>query len=423
MREKRYHSSNFLPGHAGGLRILTLRMQASASLTTIDLFAGCGGLSLGLARAGFQGLFAVEKHPDAFRTLDSNLGDHFKWPAWLPRRAWDIAPLLEDHRNKLARLASGVDLLVGGPPCQGFSTAGKRRHGDIRNQLVTAYLAAVEILRPRALLIENVRGFSLRFKGTGADPSSEMVIRRLRALGYTDACGRLFDLSAFGVPQRRHRYLIAASRDGLASSFFARLEEAASTWLRARGLPRKITAHMALSDLQATHGTVQCPGFPRFRAGLFGPARTAFQRWAREGSPKDSMPDSHRYVNHDARTIRVFNQMLAEAPRNRSIMLDERKRYGLRKRSATVLGANEPSSTVTSIPDDFIHYAEPRVLTVRECARLQTFPDSFAFHGPYTTGGRSRRVQLPRYTQVGNAVPPLFAEQAGLAWREVLNGG
>jgi DNA (cytosine-5)-methyltransferase 1 len=112
--------------------------------------------------------------------------------------------------------------------------------------------------------------------------------------------------------------------------------------------------------------------------------------------------------------------MLADAPRNRSIMLDERKHYDLRKRSATVLSSSQPAPTVTSIPDDLVHYAEPRVLTVRECARLQTFPDSFEFRGPYTTGGRKRRFELPRYTQVANAVPPLFAEQIGLAWKEVL---
>ena len=86
-----------------------------------------------------------------------------------------------------------------------------------------------------------------------------------------------------------------------------------------------------------------------------------------------------------------------------------------------VLDPDEPAPTITTIPDDFIHYSEPRVMTVRECARLQTFPDWFEFKGPYTTGGPRRVVQTPRYTQVGNAVPPLFAEMVGLALKEVLH--
>lgn len=389
-------------------------------LTTIDLFAGCGGLSLGLSRAGFRGLFAVEKHPDAFATLEANLGGHFYWPAWLPRRPWDIRYLFKEHHADLMRITPRVDLLVGGPPCQGFSTAGHRRYGDSRNKLISAYLSAVKLLQPRALVIENVRGFSSKFASVPAEAYSEMVLKSLRQLGYADACAKLFDLSWFGVPQRRYRYIVAASLEGLAPIFLESLENNAPARLRKMGLPARNTAAMALSDLEAMHGCTECVGFPGFQTGLTGPTRSAFQRWARLGSMRNTCRDSHRYVNHGPRTTRVFQRMLDYAPRNRCIMLDERKRYALRKRNATVLGRSELAPTVTSIPDDLIHYAEPRVLTVRECARLQTFPDCFEFHGPYTTGGRQRKVQLPRYTQVANAVPPLFAEQIGMTWTEVL---
>jgi DNA (cytosine-5)-methyltransferase 1 len=387
--------------------------------TTIDLFAGCGGLSLGLSRAGFRSLFAVEKHPDAFATLEANLADHFDWPVWLARQPWDIRRILRKHRDDLSALRPRVDLLVGGPPCQGFSTAGHRKYGDSRNKLITAYIDAVEALQPRALLIENVRGFSSKYANVQAEAYSEVVVSALRKLGYSDACGKLFDLSQFGVPQRRHRYIVVASREGLASSFLENLEEKATSRLRTWGLPSRISAGMALSDLQISHGTVESVDFPGFHTGLPGPMRSAFQKWARTGWRPHSASNSHRFVNHDARTIRVFKRMLAAAPRNRCIMLDERKRYKLRKRNATVLSRTKPAPTVTSIPDDLIHYAEPRVLTVRECARLQTFPDNFQFCGPYTTGGRRRRFQLPRYTQVANAVPPLFAEQIGIAWDDV----
>ena len=95
----------------------------------IDLFAGCGGLSLGLQKAGLQGLFAVEKNQDAFATLNYNLmlkSNHFTWPKWLPIINWDINELINEHSQELASLRGQISLVVGGPPCQGFSMAGKR---------------------------------------------------------------------------------------------------------------------------------------------------------------------------------------------------------------------------------------------------------------------------------------------------------
>ena len=92
---------------------------------------------------------------------------------------------------------------------------------------------------------------------------------------------------------------------------------------------------------------------------------------------------------------------------------------GLKRRGVTLLDRNKPSPTVTSHPDDFVHYCEPRILTVREMARLQSFPDWYEFKGKYTTGGKLRKIDVPRYTQVGNAVPPIFAEQLGKTLIEV----
>ena len=102
----------------------------------VDLFAGCGGLSYGLYNAGWQGLFAVEKNKDAFATLKYNLidsRDHFNWPTWLEKDCIDINDLIVEHRQELEKLRGTVELVVGGPPCQGFSMAGKRKGTDIRN--------------------------------------------------------------------------------------------------------------------------------------------------------------------------------------------------------------------------------------------------------------------------------------------------
>ena len=93
----------------------------------------------------------------------------------------------------------------------------------------------------------------------------------------------------------------------------------------------------------------------------------------------------------------------------------------LNRRGVTVLNADSYAPTITSIPDELVHYCEPRILTVREHARIQSFPDWYEFKGKYTSGGKRRKNEVPRYTQIGNAVPPLFAEQIGRAIMEVLN--
>jgi len=395
------------------------------SLNCIDLFAGCGGLSTGLHLAGWKGLFAIERNADAFETLKANLVEgskHFSWPSWLPNTHWDIKELLKQKTAELAKLKGKVDLVVGGPPCQGFSTAGRRREGDERNTLVHSYLKLVDIVQPRAILFENVRGFAMKFKANAeAGVSySQLVTEELRKLGYSDARGELIDMSDYGVPQRRQRFIVIATRENLADQIFDSLDTQHAEHLKALGIPKRNTVKSALSDLQRRHGETLCPDTPGFNSGITSGTRTGLQKHLRTTS-KPYTPDSHRFVNHTEEVEAVFERMLAKAPRNRCILGVEREPFGLKKRSATVLAGNEPAPTVTTIPDDFVHYSEPRVMTVRECARLQTFPDWFEFKGPYTTGGKQRVLQTPRYTQVGNAVPPLFAELAGLAIKEVLN--
>ena len=393
----------------------------------IDLFAGCGGLSTGLHLAGWKGLFAIEKSLSAFSTLNANLINkrkHFDWPAWLATTNWDIKELLDQKENMLAELKGTVDLVVGGPPCQGFSTAGRRREGDERNNLVHSYLNLVELVQPRAILFENVRGFTMRFKANAQAGVvySQLVIQQLRELGYEDARGELIDMSDYGVPQRRRRFIVIATNEGVADAAFETLKNQCFDHLSARGIPRKNGVKSALSDLQRCHGTAPCTDSNGFQSGIASRPKTGLQKYLRN-DPKAHMPDSHRFVNHTDEVEATFVRLLASAPRNRCILGTGRKLFGLKKRSVTVLDGNKTAPTVTTIPDDLVHYSEPRVMTVRECARLQTFPDWFEFKGPYTTGGKQRILQTPRYTQVGNAVPPLFAEMAGLALKEVLSNG
>ncbi|HHK8603700.1 TPA: DNA cytosine methyltransferase, partial [Vibrio parahaemolyticus] len=142
----------------------------------IDLFSGCGGLSLGLRNAGWQGVFAIEKDPMAFSTFKHNLIDnkdsHFDWPEWLPIEEATIQDVLEKHKKELVSLRGHVDLIAGGPPCQGFSLAGKRNEKDPRNKLSEEYIKMVEIVSPKFILLENVKGFDSSFKNSSKKPYS-----------------------------------------------------------------------------------------------------------------------------------------------------------------------------------------------------------------------------------------------------------
>lgn len=135
---------------------------------------------------------------------------------------------------------------------------------------------------------------------------------------------------------------------------------------------------------------------------------------------RGDVPDSHRFANHREGTVSRFRELLADNVGNQNISDVLKEKYGVKKNCFSVLDANIPSPTLTSNPDDHIHYQEPRTLTVREYARVQSFPDWYEFKGPYTTGGDLRKIEVPRYTQIANAIPPLFAEQVGLTLKQLL---
>ena len=141
----------------------------------------------------------------------------------------------------------------------------------------------------------------------------------------------------------------------------------------------------------------------------------------RKDTEKKSQVDSHRFVNHREKTVLLHNDLLEKAPIGKRITPSDGYVENLNRRGVTVLDSTTQAPTITSIPDELIHYCEPRILTVREHARIQGFPDWYKFKGKYTSGGSRRKLEVPRYTQVGNAVPPLFAEQIGLALLEVLS--
>ena len=389
----------------------------------IDLFAGSGGLSLGLYNAGLHGIFAVERNKDAFSTLKYNLikrRKHFSWPNWLEMKNWDINELLEVHSKELAALNGSVDLVVGGPPCQGFSMAGKRKNDDIRNQLIHSYIEFIKLVQPTILFFENVQGFTIGFKDhKDKQKYSDILVSELHKLGY-NLDYKIVTMSEYGVPQNRKRFILFASKNGAYEIFFEELFKNKECFLRDKGLKIPITIFQAINDLKKGHGEVDSKDTKAFKNGKYGRATSTYQKLMRNNIERGALPDSHRFAKHKSETIDLFKRLMTASKKSIRITPSMNLVEGLKKRGVTPLKKNSICNTLTSIPDDYIHYDEPRIMTVREHARIQSFPDDYEFKGPYTTGGERRKTDVPRYTQVANAVPPLFAEQVGLTLLKII---
>lgn len=414
----------------------------------IDLFAGCGGLSLGLLQAGWSGRFAIEMNPDAFITLADNLVvsrkrhrprkvKTFLWPEWLPVKQLSIQNLLKDYAASLKKERGRIDLVVGGPPCQGFSFAGRRQAADPRNKLFEHYIEFVSIVQPKLVLMENVKGMSAKFqtkKGRGIS-YSEKVKRSLEKIGFVNIEQANVQSADFGVPQSRIRFItFAVHKDSYLSrvDFFSILDELRPNFLVRNGLgPETTTVRDAISDLRVQRSgmlTQNCddPESPKgFQELVYDRPLTRYQELM-HGNMNGSQVNSLRIAKHRSAVIERFkaiHRACEEGKQARGVQLSAeiKQELGISKRTTVPLHGDKPAPTITTLPDDMIHYCEPRIHTVREHARLQSFPDWFEFHGKYTTGGSRRRHECPRYTQVGNAVPPLLAEALGIALRKVLN--
>lgn len=404
----------------------------SEKLTYIDLFAGCGGLSLGLHQSGWKGVFAIEKSPDAFQTLEYNLinkKNHFEWPSWLPQNNHDINEVLENYQADLKKLRGKVTMIAGGPPCQGFSMAGRRNENDLRNDLINSYIKFVELVEPKIIFFENVKGFTMEFKKNKEKgiAYSSVVTKKLQDAGY-HVKGKLVNFGEYGVPQKRTRFILVGikktvegSSEEKASSFFDLLEGNSFTFLEEKGLKADTNLQDAISDLFKANGVEETPGYPRFKSGIYGKPKSKYQRLMREGVT-NVIPDSHRFPKHTETIIKRFGEILKETEgrRNFDVSQNIRDKHNIKKHTIIPLNGSAKSPTITTLPDDYIHYYEPRILTVREYARIQSFPDWYKFQGKYTTGGILRTQQVPRYTQIGNAIPPLFSEQSGIILKQLL---
>ena len=418
----------------------------------VDLFAGCGGLSWGLKKAGFEPILANELDKNASITYKKNLGEHFLIEG-------DLGQILRDgsFRKKLFSVldkkdTSTVDLVTGGPPCQGYSQAGRRKSKETffkyyeDNLLYEEMIKAIEIVKPRAFLLENVLGL-LSAKWNTGDPEGTVFMSLWNA--FLDRLSdnyiikpHLLKSSDYGVPQKRVRFFLI----GLKENEYARKNRIYHTYQefkfygtpkithpsdvlkmksgffpfrRSRPIKAPDPIHV-ISDLDFEEWSPDDPYHKK-------PPTSKFQRQMREVVDRENLPVwNHDKSKHSQKAIERFKLIqkgvkVAELPPH----LSSEK---ITQRFLREKWENGPNITITSMPDDLIHYRVPRILSVRECARFQTFPDHFVFEGVRTIGGKQRsgdpendieRV-IPQYSQVANAVPPLLAKILGKRIKHLL---
>lgn len=339
----------------------------------IDLFAGAGGISEGLELSGFSVMYANEINKDPAATYSRNHPD-----TYVDNR--DVRQVKKE--DVIEKAGTDIMLVSGGAPCQGFSTLGKRDVADPRNMLVWEFMRIVNEIQPPFFLLENVPGILTIDCGRVYNK----ILSSFKRIGY-NVNYRILNASDFGVPQNRRRVFFFGSFSSgkdITGAVFAKKET--------------VSVRDAISDLNFL-----CNGEKSEEYKL--PARTKYQRVMRRGGKKLY---NHESSNHSKEVMKRFSRIPQGQGMN-SVPASMR----IKKRIMHRLLADEPSRTLTSLPDDYIHYSANRTMTVREMARLQSFDDSYVFCGKRTTGGKSRKHECPQFTQVGNAVPPLMVEAIG----------
>lgn len=367
----------------------------------IDLFAGAGGLSYGLAMAGLFPAAALEIHPHAALTYQRNHRTPILVKDARATTANELATLARDTSPRVRR--SGViDCLVGGPPCQGFSIAGSKNRADSRNALPLEFVRLVRQLRPSVFVFENVHGLVTLYKGA----AFREILTELRSIpGYT-VSHEVVSAEAYGVPSMRKRVLVVGT---LRSSPFqfpepTHLETGQGALEFGARRFSCVTAGEAISDLDSLVN----PGESTMEYAL--PATSAYQRWARRRSTE---LHNHQATSHSKRVIETF-ALIAQGRGPECLPPTARsKKDGLQR-----IHPDRPCRAILSAPEDLIHYSRNRIPTVREQARLQSFPDNFVFMGQRTSGNRNRKTGYCSQTQqVGNSVPPLLAHAVGRSLR------
>jgi DNA (cytosine-5)-methyltransferase 1 len=421
----------------------------------IDLFAGCGGLSLGMEQAGFL--------PVLFSELNLNAAETYM----INRRGEEIIPIGDIYSLTDANLAilksywkqhrgiDDIDLVCGGPPCQGFSGIGHRRTFALEkkdipsNQLFQEMARVIRVIRPKIFLFENVRGLLVSkwsANGKSGEIFSEVLKEFSQIQGYS-VKWELIHAKDYGVPQNRPRVLVVGMRhdvvnkpyeqmifaaEGNGTQIYNAAKKTVPTAVERGFLPSPVgrppTMEELLSDLVDVDylgkaATLHYPSAPQ----------SDVQRMLRilpDGKVlgKGAPLADQEYSNHSPIIRKKFEHMIAN---HGEIPKEMRTKKFAQRVLPRTWPPEGPNITACSLPEDYVHYSLPRGPTVREWARIQTFPDWYVFTGARTTGGRRRAGDpslgvwtrdVPRYTQVGNAVPVLLARCVGEHFAKILRG-
>ncbi len=344
----------------------------------VELFAGAGGLSIGLERAGFELILANEIHRDFARTLKIN---HPKTTVLCA----DIHNVdFKNETKKMGYCTGDIDLLSGGPPCQGFSTVGSKNERDPRNSLFYEYLRAIKEIRPKYAIFENVSGFKRMYSGQAYD----VLLCEFSNLGYKTN-GTILDASNFGLPQKRHRTIVVAWRNDQSPITMPVPTHSDNPTLFS--LAPKLTVMDAISDLPEISAgesscKYKCDPQNDYQKSLRGTLNVLSEHNAtnygdkmkeilRLIPPGGSVQDLPEYLRPNSYFANTYARLVPDMP------------------SPTITrNFGTPSSSRC------IHPYQNRALSTREGARLQGFPDSYVFYG----GKGSKNLQI------GNAVPPVF---------------
>lgn len=339
-------------------------------LKAISLFCGAGGCSLGFKNTGkYDIIAAFDNNKAAVESYNENFGN-------------DIASILDlancdfsEVRKKAGLRKRELDIIIGGPPCQGFSSAGTRFWDDPRNSLIRNYTHALEEFEPKWFFMENVEGILTTAHGDYIVES----IKKFSELGYSVIVKKVYS-QEYGVPQRRKRVIVLGTRMGVKLSF-PKTENTISGPIYRNS---EETLDKTIGDLIGK----EIPGIDHIPPKMTGINLERIRNLSQGQSMKD-LPEELQHESFKKRSKRRVKDGTPTEKRGGAPS-------GLKR-----LISNEPCLTITSASTrEFIHPVENRPLTIRECARIQTFPDTFKFYGS----------ESDKIKQIGNAIPPMLAE-------------